>query len=290
MAVKAYLPRWFTDYVFRLFSEKCTLKGKDPVLYAIAKARLNALYGMCVQRVLKDIIKECYEADEDYKEGDYKTEIIKDPPTQYDTEIHKTTSFLPYQWGVWVTAIASYNLFQLGKCVNLWLYSDTDGIYGQGWDKKKVQAYNEECKRKIRANGYGPVLHNGHEYWLGVAEHEGDKDTYYEFKYMGAKRYAGRRCDDKEIHITVAGVPKKKGAECIKSLDEFKPGLIFPGKKTEKKTHTYIYEDIYTDKNGNECANSVDLTECDYKLAATDVYDWKDILEEEIEVITFEEE
>lgn len=290
IAVKQYLPRWFTDYVFEQFKAKTMLKGGDLVLYALAKSRLNALYGMCVQRVLKDNIKECYEADEKYAVGDYKTEIIKNPAEQYETEINKTTSFLPYQWGVWVTAIATYNLFRLGKCVGLWLYSDTDSIYGQEWDKKKVEAYNEDCKRRIKANGYGPVTHNGREYWLGVAEHDGESDTYYEFKYMGAKRYAGRRCDDKEIHITVAGVPKKKGAKCLKSLDEFVPGLVFPGEVTEKKTHTYIYEDIYTDANGNECSNSVDLTQCDYKLDATDVYEWDDILEEEIEVITLEEE
>ena len=106
---------------------------------------------------------------------------------------------------------------------------------------------------------------------------------------MGAKRYAGRNADDGKIHITVAGVPKKAGASCLTSLDEFKPGFIFPGEKTGKKTHTYIYEEIHTDAFGNECANSVDLTECDYKLDRVAVLDWEDILEDEINIISFEE-
>lgn len=44
-AVKDYLPRWLTDYVYRLFQEKTWLKGVDAILYAISKAKLNSVYG-----------------------------------------------------------------------------------------------------------------------------------------------------------------------------------------------------------------------------------------------------
>ena len=69
-ARKDYLPRWFTDYVYTLYSDKCTLKSGDPVLYAIAKAKLNSLYGMCVQKSLRDNLVE------DYVTGEYKVEDI----------------------------------------------------------------------------------------------------------------------------------------------------------------------------------------------------------------------
>ena len=45
-SMKDYLPRWFTDYVFECFKEKTMLKGGDPVEYAIAKGKVNSLYGM----------------------------------------------------------------------------------------------------------------------------------------------------------------------------------------------------------------------------------------------------
>ena len=107
---------------------------------------------------------------------------------------------------------------------------------------------------------------------------------------MGAKRYAGRNKEDGEIHITVAGVPKKPGAKCLRnSLKRFEPGFVFKGSITGKKTHTYITEDCYIDANGNECGNSVDLTECDYKLGSTTVYEWEDILYDEINIAIFEE-
>lgn len=283
IAAKKYLPRWFTDYIFQLFKDKTMLKGGDPVLYAIAKAKLNSLYGMCVQHTIRDDIQE------DYESGDYSIEAPPDPEEKYNTEINKTTSFLPYQWGVWVTSIATYNLFQLGKCADTWLYSDTDSCYAFGWDEKQIKKYNDGCKGRLKANGYSAVKHNGREYWLGIAE-TSDEDVYTEFKYMGAKRYAGRSKADGQIHITVAGVPKRKGASCLNDdLANFKPGFVFDGNITGKKTHTYIYEEIHTDANGNEYANSVDLTECDYNLDRAEPVEWEDILQDEINIISFEE-
>lgn len=284
IAVKDYLPRWFTDYIFELFRAKTMLKGGDPVQYAIAKAKLNSLYGMCVQHTIRDDFIE------DYTTGEYEMKPPEDAKTQYETEIEKTTSFLPYQWGVWVTAIATRNLFELGKCAGLWLYSDTDSCYAINWNEKKIAQYNEHCKELLRKNGYGSVYHNGRDYWLGVAESDGEKDMYTEFKYMGAKRYAGRCKADGEIHITVAGVPKKDGAKCLQNdLNNFKPGFVFDGNITKKKTHSYLYEEIHIDSHGNECANSIDLTECDYLLDCVTPAEWEDILQDEINIIEFEE-
>lgn len=284
MAIKDYLPKWFTDYIYELFRRKTMLKNGDPVLYALAKAKLNSVYGMTVQHTIRDNWVE------DYQANTFEPEPVEDPKQQYENEIKKTSQFLPYQWGVWVTAIATYNLFQLGKCAGTWYYSDTDSCYASNWDVKAIGQYNDACKARLNANGYGPVHHNGRDYWLGVAESKDGEDEYTEYKYMGAKRYAGRNKQDGEIHITVAGVPKKAGAKCLRnSLKRFEPGFIFKGSITGKKTHTYITEECYIDSNGNECGNSVDLTECDYKLDSTTVYEWEDILYDEINIAVFEE-
>ena len=45
MAAKKYLPRYLTDYIFQCFGDKTVLKGGDPVSYALAKSRINSVYG-----------------------------------------------------------------------------------------------------------------------------------------------------------------------------------------------------------------------------------------------------
>lgn len=284
VARKDYLPRWFTDYIFELFRQKTILKGGDPVLYALAKAKLNSLYGMCVQKNIKDDIVE------DYITGEF-AELHSDPQELYEKYIKKPNVILPYQWGVWVTAYATRNLFLLGKCVKTWLYSDTDSCYGIDWNMKKLEQYNENCKKKLQVNGYGCVLHKGREYWLGVAEHEPDKDTYSEYKMMGAKRYCGRNAETGELKITVAGVPKS-GKKCLKNdINNFTVDCIFDGLTTGKLTHTYHYVDeIYIDEDGNETGDSIDLTPCDYRLDSVDVVDWEELFKEEIEVVCYEED
>jgi hypothetical protein len=280
VAHKDYLPKWFRDYIFSLFEEKTKLKGKDPVLYALAKARLNSCYGMCVQKPVKEVIEE------DYITGDYNVNET-DLKKAYQAYKDNKRSILPYQWGVWCTAYAMEHLFKLGDCVSkngTWIYSDTDSCYAVGWDQEKVTAYNEMCKEKLKAAGYGAVLHNDREYWLGVAESEGEADMYTEFVTLGAKRYCGRNKKDGELHITVAGVPKV-GAKCLKDdINNFKKGLIFPGTETGKQMHTYFFEEIHTTDNGLILADSVDLSPCDYLLDDVNVPDWESIFRDEIDV------
>jgi len=277
---KEYLPRWFTDYIFSLFNDKTLLKGGDPVAYALAKAKLNSLYGMCVQKPIKDNIKE------DYLTGEYNFEFA-DPEELYEKYLKSYNTILPYQWGVYVTAYAFRNLFELGRCCETWIYSDTDSCYGINWNQELIEQYNDKCKQKLINNGYGCINFNNHEYWLGIAEFDGE---YSQFKVMGAKRYCGRAVDDNELHITVAGVPKC-GSICLSdNIDNFAPGFIFPGTQTGKKTHTYFYiDDIYIDENGNETGDSIDLSPCNYLLDDVKVIDWMKLLNEDIEVQVYEE-
>ena len=285
-AKKDYLPRWFTDYVFQCYKDKCELKNGDPVLYSIAKAKLNSLYGMCVQKCVKELIEE------DYKTGDYSVKKDEEPEEIYNKYVKKYTSILPYQWGVWVTSYAFYNLHTLGKCVAdgedaIWLYSDTDSCYSTKWDDEKVAAYNQRCKDKLKANNYGPVIVNGKEYWLGVAEIDGE---YTEFRTVGAKRYSCRKASDQKLKITVAGVPKK-GVECLKdNIENFHKDFVFDGETTGKLQHTYYFEsDIWIDKEGNERGDSIDLSPTTYILDDVSIPDWDKLWEEEIEMITYEE-
>ena len=122
-----------------------------------------------------------------------------------------------------------------------------------------------------------------------VAEHKELSDDYTQFKVQGAKRYAGRCKKDGDIHITVAGVPKR-GASCLQDdLNNFTKGFTFKGTETGKKAHIYFKSDIYIDEDGNETADSIDLVPNDYKLDSTDKFTLEDLLSEEIEVITYED-
>ena len=279
-AYKTYLPRWLTDYIYQLFVDKTQLKGGDPVAYALAKSKLNSIYGMMVQKSVKINI------DEDYTTGEY-IEEDSDPEELYAKYLTNYNSILPYQWGVWCTAYAFYNLFQLGVCCETWIYSDTDSCYGIGWNEDKVEAYNNRCKQRLIDNNYDPVVYNGREYWLGVAE---DDASYSQYRVQGAKRYCGRSVEDGQLHITVAGVPKV-GAVCLKDdINNFKPGLIFSGQKTGKKTHKYIYvDDIYIDEEGNETGDSIDLSTCDYLLDGIEVVNWRELFVDDVEIQVYEE-
>ena len=258
-ASKGPLPRWFRDLVYKCFEDKTMLKGGDPVEYSLAKARLNSLYGMCCQRSIRPEIIE------DYETGEFK---ISETETEeaYQKYLDNYNTILPYFWGVWVTAYAQKALFELGACVadsGIWLYSDTDSVYACGWDQDRLDAYNEKQKQRLREAGYGPVVRDGREYWPGVAEFDGE---YKEFIGLHSKCYAVRKTDGK-LKITVAGVPKA-GAEALKDdLRNLRDGFVFPGSLTGKLTHYYLYRNgVYTDENGMEYGNSVDLHECDYEI------------------------
>lgn len=288
-ASKGYLPRWFTDYVYSLYIAKCTLKHSDPLLYRLKKGELNSCYGMCVMRNVR------LEIIEDYVTGEYYANNEKDPESIYKKYIGNKNTILPYMWGVWVTSLALRDLHELATCIykdsedpeknGIWLYSDTDSIYATKWDENKVAAYNEKCKALLRANGYEGVEFEGQEYWLGVAE-SGPEDVFTEFITQGAKRYCKRTEDG--LHITIAGVPKK-GVECLNdNIANFQPGLIFPGTKTGKLTHKYIYvPDIYIDEWGNETGDSIDLTPCDYLLSHEGYTDFE-YLDDELRLVSKE--
>ena len=296
---KDYLPRWFTDYVYDLYAEKCRrkpLQKDDPVAYAIAKARVNSVYGLTVQKSIRENFIEVTEPGEYkinwdgdtawFESGEYRQDFDQDLKAEYEKYLKNPNTVLPYQWGAYCTAFAFRNLFELGSCVNCkydslgslaypphWYYSDTDSCYSDDWNEDKIAAYNKKCKENLKANGYGPVIVNNKEYWLGVAEPDSE---YSEYVVLGPKRYCGRSTEDNELHITVAGVPKD-GAKCLENdIDKFHRNFIFDGEITGKKAHFYFFskDGIMIDDFGNEVGDSIDLQPCNYHLGAVDKYDY----------------
>lgn len=287
-AWKDPLPKWFTDYVFKCFEDKCHYKKLDKTLYSLAKSKLNSVaYGMMAQKPCQAPL------DEDFDTGKYTTPEDFDVLAAYAKHLNNRNNFLPYHWSLYITSLAQYNLFKLGmNCVDyenggIWLYSDTDSVYSTKFDQDKIAQYNEECKQKLIARGYGPVVHEGREYWLGVAELDG---TYSEFKGLHSKCYAVRDAESGKVKITVAGVPKK-GAECLENdLANFHVYKKFPGTVTGKLQHKHFFVDeIYTDENGNVTGDSIDLSPCDYIIEDENVPSIDIITEEEVLIQYYEE-
>lgn len=220
-AKKDYLPEWLINYVIDLYFNKSTLKHSEPVLYAISKGELNGIYGMMVQRIIQQICEE------DFDTAEWASYISEDKEQEILEKYYKSkNSFLPFQWGCWVTAYAQENLFKLGACCNIWVYSDTDSVKGYEWNMDKLKGYNDEIKQISKERGVGLVEYEGEEFRLGIADFDGE---YSEFITQGSKRYCYR--DTEGLHITVAGVPKD-GVYCLNDdITNFKKGFIFSNSK-----------------------------------------------------------
>ena len=295
-AVKDYLPRWFTDYVYERYELKTNLKGGDPVNYAIEKAKLNSLYGMCAQRPVKPDITENYET------GEYSENEDFDWEAAYDKYLNNYNTYLPYNIGIYCTSYAQRNLFTLGSFVpasEYWIYSDTDSVYATGFDQEKLDAYNNQCRQMLLDRGYAPVLFKGKNYTPGVSEDDG---TYTEFCALHSKCYVKRplvaTMDGENgfimsdhLKITVAGVPKKGAKSLGDDIENFHHGTLFDGKTSGKLQHTHFFVPaIYEDDDGNETGDSIELSPCDYIVSDPDMISWNKLMEEEIMMIDYEKE
>ena len=261
-AGKRYLPEWLRNFIFDKYKKKCVLKNGDPVRYSLAKGDINCIYGMMVQHLMQsDIIQ-------DYETGEFKT-VYHDTPEDFEKAVKKRSTFLFYAYGCYCTSYAQRNVIQyLSYCVNNRennaLYIDTDSCYSDNWNQQSIVSYNRFVKAKLEAAGYGSVTVNGKEYVLGAAEFDGE---YTEARFLGSKRYCCRKPDG-TLKITVAGVPKKTGAACLKNdIENFKSGFIFDGETTGKLTHIYQYvEEIFENEHGDLIGDSINLVPCDYLL------------------------
>ena len=262
-----YLPKPIIECVLNYYKDKTELKGLENKIaeYFVAKGMVNGIYGMMVTNPLNDEI--IFDEDEwnlerpDMKEA-LERVYLKNPNT-----------FLSYQWGVWITAHARYNLLS-----QLWLmgddaiYCDTDSIKLQNYEKYKdvIEEYNKNVTDKIRKTLEHfdipfelsqPEDIENKVHPLGVWDYEG---KYEQFKTLGAKRYCYTKVNKKgevEFHITVSGIPNVTEEEyedengeikmrkiefCptayIEShgeFDFFRDEMVIPAEYSRRLVHTY---------------------------------------------------
>ena len=223
---KGYLPTAFVKAILKLYKDKTELKGIEgkEIEYMIAKNMLNAVFGMCVTDIYREVI--------DYINDNF---VATKPDLAEAISIYNKNGnrFLFYPWGVWVTAYARYNLFTgIEACGEDYVYSDTDSIKVLNYERHMdyIKKYNEEVAEKLKkaakAHGinpseFSPLNKKGETKPIGVWDFEG---VYDEFKTVGAKRYMVRKGNN--FGLTVAGVNKKQAMEYI--LKEAKESNVSP--------------------------------------------------------------
>lgn len=259
---KDYLPIEFLNFILEKYEKKTKYKnveGKE-VEYAIEKSLFNSLYGLSVTNNIRDnVIFNNIEWNQIPLTNE---EIIK------LLEKQEKEGFLSYSYGVYITAYARYNLINnLIKLDKKVLYADTDSLkLEEGFDKTVIENYNKSVLEKIKKvseelelpiEKFSPIDSKGSHHTIGLFENEtkkGCKFTYDFFITQGAKKYAYIDSEDKQIHITVSGVPKS-GAKALKKLEDFQDDFVFDYKYTNK--YVLYYNDemesfMLTDYNGKK--------------------------------------
>lgn len=217
-----HLPKELIECILHFYKDKTELKGISDKKqeYLRGKGMLNSIYGMCVTNPVNDEII--------FEDNLWSNE---EPPI--DIALEKTytsnNTFICYQWGVWVTAWARYELLsgvlEINEDV---VYCDTDSIKFINYEnhKKYIENYNKQVTKDLEetVKSLGipveklyPLDIKGKTHPLGVWDLECKYDV---FKALGAKRYA--YIINGKMRFTVSGLP-----------------------------NVYIYEDEVEDKDGD---------------------------------------
>lgn len=225
-SIYGQLPEQLKEIFRRYYIDKTELKGisEQEIFYNLQKALLNAGYGMMVQSPVKQslIFTESEEDVFKFDESISREELLKE---------YNRTAFLPFQWGVWVTAWSRYRLKEGINIVgDRYIYDDTDSVkyvIVNGDDiESKFEEYNKKrIENSIRNKAYA-TDQKGHVHYMGVFEYE---KTYTEFVTLGAKKYVCRE-EDGTLHTTIAGVNKKYATEELEEhggISAFKVGFTF---------------------------------------------------------------
>lgn len=230
-ASKGKLPRCIIDFIIQQYKYKTELKGLtdefNETLYMKSKNRLNGIYGLFATAPIREVIDYLAE-DRDFHYNDDMSEDAL-------FEQCRKSYWLPYQFGVWTTALARYELYRGVKIASAaqddltnfsdYVYSDTDSVKFIG--DVDFSEYNAEKIRNSTESGAYATDAKGVTHYMGVYELEANH-SYTEFKSCGSKKYG--YVENGKLHVTIAGVDKKLGAKELASrggLNELRDDFVF---------------------------------------------------------------
>lgn len=284
-AEKDYLPQPIVDIMLKWYDKKTQLKDVDGKEYEYAKSKnkLNSVFGAMVTDICQGEVE--------YIDGEW-TKTMPDEKSAIAAYAASKNSFLLYQWGVYITVNARYELqCMIDACGYDFVYGDTDSV--KFINKKHIESFEDRnnylLSKKQKYRNYSDRLNEDGSttrYTLGLW----DDDGYYKkFKTLGAKKYAyiapekNKKTGKIEdvLHVTVSGLSKEKGAAELargNGLADFKIGKIFTD---SGRTVSYFNEsDVHTikvvDYNGKESefttASNIAIVDTTYTLGVSDEY------------------
>lgn len=294
-----YLPKPLLECVLDFYEQKTTLKDVVEKVeeYLVSKGMLNGIYGMMVTNPLNDEI----EYDDTFSvPKDIWSKSEPDIQEALNKNYNNGNQFLCYQWGVWITAWARYELLTMVyKCKDDVIYCDTDSIKLTNYEayKKFFDEYNEKLKDTLIANckhngidttRLNPVDIKGEHHFLGLWDYEG---RYSRFKTLGAKRYCfvkwNKKTQKNEFHITVSGITNNTEIDhnpteyILKhgGFNYFTDDMEIPDTYSHRLTHTYCFGDYdydLTDYLGNTAKVSeisyIHMEPAKYKMGLSDEF------------------
>lgn len=271
-ASKDYLPKELQECIVKYYTGKTLLKNVEGKEYEYSKSKglLNAIYGMTVTDINRGEVT--------FNNGEWES---KEATNNIDEYYNNKNSFLPYQWGVYVTAYARRNLQRVIDILGYdMIYCDTDSV-------KYIGNYDDEIERIngaiIKQNEKNNVIHyvdkKGERVYMGIWEKEIFKDKhnnkyecYSEFITLGAKKYAYTL--QGECHVTVSGLSKTKGGDELNEkggIKYFKLDEIF---FNSGRTVAYYNNDephyILVDNEPVKVGANVAIVDTTYTLGITD--------------------
>lgn len=298
---KRYLDRRVILFILNAYKNKTTLKNKakeDDLInafYMKEKQKINAMFGISCSSPLKHGIE--YDSVTNEWNGHKIDDIVTDRNGNnvrfidkvLEDMTHSYSTLLPYFCGVWCTSYSRRALWSnIAKLDSQVVYYDTDSIKGVGDIGTVIEDYNktviEQLKQCAKDNDidlelYMPLDDKGNPRPLGVFEQEQTSDR---FITLGAKKYCTEKTGKdgkKHLEITVSGV-RKEAVSQLRSIEDFKKGLVFDYEHAKKLTHYYMDEQqpfTYTDCQSNKYhstqRHSIVLQPTTYSLGITDDYE-----------------
>lgn len=274
-----WLPQPLRDLIILYYKRKTELKNVEgqELFYDLAKALLNACYGLQAQ----DNLKWAPTFDGKIWHPTFEEQAAGRSDEELEALLQKQRyrAYGSYAWGCWTTSWARLRLWEglygdekpghkgVGRD---FVYCDTDSIKYVG--NHDISWYNEQRIKDSKASGAWARDPSGEIHYMGVFEVENTADR---FVTWGAKKYCYE--DRKGLHLTIAGVGKKAGAAYLEDhggLEALKPGFVFPypAGGTESIYNDDTREVITVDGHSLELGPNIYIKPSTYKLTPTPEY------------------
>lgn len=269
---KGKMPDWLKKEIMYYFTNKCTLKNSEPVLYVKSKNLLNGIYGMTATSIIRPNYKIQLKTDDKHKAGEIFLFTPKDADKADAETLNKYynshNSFMPYQYSLYTTAWARDALMtmieatgdndgyidpknpkndDLTDVYKNFLYCDTDSVFyiRTAANEARMAVYEKQCIDKA-VKGKAYVGEN----YLGAPTNE---PAIRAFRGLHSKCYAMEEYNKDsrryELNVVIAGIPKKS----IKWLSG--EGFVMPYSKTNAEELGTI-DNLYDGFTFEHCGGS----------------------------------